>query len=79
MGLTALGLMSGQALAGSQPQRVIGLMTGSFGAGQMIGPSVAGYLAQTTGSLRSPSWLAAGALLIAAALALPPLSFLKSR
>jgi predicted MFS family arabinose efflux permease len=78
MGLTALGLMSGQALAGTQPQRVIGLMTGSFGAGQMIGPSVAGYLAQTTGSLRSPSWLAAGALLIAAALALPPLSFLKS-
>jgi len=70
MGLTALGLMSGRALAGGQPQRVIGLMTASFGLGQMIGPSVAGYLAEGAGGLRLPSWLAAGALLIAAALAM---------
>jgi predicted MFS family arabinose efflux permease len=78
MGLTALGLMSGRALAGGQPQRVIGLMTASFGAGQMIGPTVAGYLAESTGSLRLPSWLAAGALLIAAALALLPCSFSRA-
>jgi len=79
MGLTALGLMSGRDLAGGQPQRVIGLMTASFGVGQMIGPTVAGYLAESTGSLRVPSWLAAGALVIAAALALLPSSFLKSK
>jgi predicted MFS family arabinose efflux permease len=72
MGLTALGLTIGRALAAGRPQRVIGLMTASFGAGQMIGPTIAGYLAESTGSLRLPSWLAAGALLIAAALALLP-------
>ncbi|MBO0758095.1 MAG: YbfB/YjiJ family MFS transporter, partial [Bradyrhizobiaceae bacterium] len=70
MGLTALGLMSGRALAGGQPQRVIGLMTASFGAGQMIGPYVAGILADVSGGLRLPSRLAAGALVIAALLAI---------
>ena len=70
MGLTALGLTSGRALAASQAQRVIGLMTASFAAGQMIGPAVAGYLAESTGSLRLPSWLAAAALMAAAMLAL---------
>jgi predicted MFS family arabinose efflux permease len=66
MGLTALGLMSGRALAGGHSQRVISLMTVSFGAGQMIGPSVAGFLAESTGSLRLASRLAAGALVLAA-------------
>ena len=70
MGLTALGLMSGRVLAGTRPQRVIGLMTASFGAGQMIGPSVAGFLAESTGSLRLPSGLAAAALVLAGVLAL---------
>jgi predicted MFS family arabinose efflux permease len=77
MGLTALGLMSGRALAQAQAQRVIALMTASFGFGQMIGPSAAGYLAERTGSFRLPSWLAAGALLIAAALAMRQTSLLK--
>ena len=70
MGLTALGLMSARALAGDRPQQVIGLMTASFGAGQMIGPSVAGFLAESTGSLRLPSRLAAAALVLGAGLAL---------
>ncbi len=69
MGLTALGLMSARALAGGRPQRVIGLMTVSFSAGQMIGPFVAGVLAVNTGSLRLASLLAAAALMLAAALA----------
>jgi len=70
MGLTALGLMGGRVLAGTKPQRVIGLMTASFGAGQMIGPSVAGFLAESTGSLRLPSRLAAAALVLGAVFAL---------
>jgi MFS family permease len=70
MGLTALGLMSGSVLAGTKQQSVIGLMTASFGAGQMIGPSVAGFLAESTGSLRLPSLLAAAALIVGAVLAL---------
>jgi predicted MFS family arabinose efflux permease len=70
MGLTALGLMSGRALAGGEPQRVVSLMTVSFSAGQMVGPSIAGYLAERTGSLRAASLLAAAALVVAAALAM---------
>src|SRR5262249_28588783 len=70
MGLTALGLMSGRVLAGTKPQRVIALMTASFGAGQVIGPSVAGFLAESTGSLRLPSRFAAAALFFGAVLAL---------
>jgi predicted MFS family arabinose efflux permease len=72
MGLTALGLMSARTLAEGQSQRVIGLMTACFGIGQMVGPYVAGYLAESTGSLRAPSWLAAGALALGAILAASP-------
>lgn len=70
MGLTALGLMAGRASGGARPQRIIGLMTASFGAGQMIGPLLAGYLADLTGSLRAPTLMAAAALVVAAASAL---------
>jgi predicted MFS family arabinose efflux permease len=75
MGLTALGLMSGRALAGGDgsavgPQRVISLMTVSFSVGQMAGPLVAGVLAERTGCLRMASLLAAAALVLAAMLAL---------
>jgi predicted MFS family arabinose efflux permease len=69
MGLTALGLMSGRALGGGQPQRVISLMTVSFSIGQMAGPFIAGFLAESTGSLRQASLLAAAALGLAAGLA----------
>ena len=70
MGLTALGLMTGRLLGGDRPQRLVGLMTASFGAGQMIGPSFAGALAEHTGNLVWPSRLAAVALAIGAVLAL---------
>jgi predicted MFS family arabinose efflux permease len=69
MGLTALGLMSGRALAGDRPQRVISMMTVSFSSGQMVGPAVAGFLAENTGGLRLASLLAAAALVFAALLA----------
>jgi predicted MFS family arabinose efflux permease len=70
MGLTALGLVSARALAGSRAQRVISLMTVSFSAGQMAGPAVAGMLSERTGSLRAASLLAAAALMVAALLAM---------
>jgi predicted MFS family arabinose efflux permease len=79
MGLTALGLMSGRALAGRRPQRVISLMTVSFSAGQMIGPSLAGILAERTGSLRAATLLAAAALVMAAALAIWPGAAVRTR
>ena len=69
MGLTALGLMSGRALSGGRPQRIIGMMSASFAAGQMIGPGVAGVLSERTGDFRAASLVAAAALLCAAVLA----------
>lgn len=68
MGLTALGLMAGRQLSSANPQRTIGLMTASFAFGQMIGPTVAGYLFDQLGSLRVPSLAAATALVVAAGL-----------
>jgi hypothetical protein len=62
MGLTALGLM---AAAGR-----IAMMTAAFGVGQIIGPVVAGYLFDLTGSLSLPTLAAAAALLVACGLAL---------
>jgi predicted MFS family arabinose efflux permease len=72
MGLTALGLMSGRVLGGDHPQRLISLMTVSFSVGQIVGPFVAGILAEHTGSLRLASLLAAAALVLAAGLAASP-------
>src|SRR6185436_12498130 len=43
MGLTALGLMAARE-GGGEPRGRIALMTASFSAGQILGPSFAGYL-----------------------------------
>ena len=65
MGLTALGLVRARALAAGDPRRVLALMTGAFGVGQIVGPSFAGMLSDRLGSFAVPSIAAAGALLIA--------------
>jgi predicted MFS family arabinose efflux permease len=70
MGITALGLMAGRQLSNASPQRAIGLMTASFAFGQMVGPTAAGYMFDSLGSLRVPSLVAAGALVVAAGLAI---------
>jgi predicted MFS family arabinose efflux permease len=67
MGLTALGLMRGRELAsGGDPRRVMAAMTGAFGVGQIVGPVVAGVVAEWTGGFGAPSVAAAGALVAAA-------------
>ncbi len=68
MGITALGLVNARALARGDPRRNIGLMTAAFGLGQMIGPSFAGYAYGFGESFLLPSLVAAGALLVSAAL-----------
>jgi len=68
MGITALGLVNAQRLAIGDPRRIVALMTASFGLGQMIGPSFAGYAYRFGDSFLMPSLTAALALLIAAAL-----------
>jgi predicted MFS family arabinose efflux permease len=74
MAITALGLVAARAYAPQAPRRIVGLMTASFGVGQIIGPLVAGAGYDWTGSFLLPSLAAAGMLAVAAGLAwtLPP-------
>ena len=71
MGLTALGLVRGRELAQANPtlgdpRRVMAAMTGAFGAGQIVGPSLAGAVSDALGGFAVPSVAAAGALVLAA-------------
>lgn len=72
--ITAFGLQLGRQIATTAPRRVIAMMTASFGVGQIVGPIVAGVVADRTGSFTAPSLLAALVLLVAAVLGLirPP-------
>jgi cyanate permease len=70
MGITALGFIAAQGGSSAQSQQAMGQVTTSFAVGQMIAPTLAGYLAQQVGSLGPPSLLAAAALLLAAGFAL---------
>jgi predicted MFS family arabinose efflux permease len=68
VGITALGLVGARSLSNSDPARVTALMTGSFGAGQIIGPAFAGLVVEVTGNYVMPTLVAALALLVAAGL-----------
>lgn len=68
--ITALGIQIGRNLAGPSPRKVLSVMTAAFGLGQIVGPVVAGIVADWTGGFFWPSALAALALAISAWLAL---------
>jgi predicted MFS family arabinose efflux permease len=69
MGLTALGLMASQALSANR-RRTFALMTSAFGLGQIVGPLVAGYGFDMTGSFFLPSMIAAAGLVVGAGLSM---------
>jgi MFS family permease len=71
MAITSLGLAGGRRMASSDPVRVLALLTAGFGVGQIVGPSLAGFLRESTGSYFAPSLAAAAALVIAAGLSAP--------
>ncbi|MBL0936404.1 MAG: YbfB/YjiJ family MFS transporter [Rhizobiaceae bacterium] len=68
--ITALGIQIGRNLAGPSPRKVLSVMTAAFGLGQIVGPVVAGIVADWTGGFFWPSVLAALALAVSAWLAL---------
>ncbi|WP_209000082.1 YbfB/YjiJ family MFS transporter [Pannonibacter tanglangensis] len=72
VGITALGFVEARRLAGGDPRRLLAAMTASFGLGQMLGPSLAGFGAAATGSFLLPSLAAAACLLLSGALMLWP-------
>lgn len=71
MGIVGLALASGGAMLPSARGRVIGLMTGVYGIGQIIGPSVAGIMAARTGSFDLSLMIAAAAVSAGALLLVP--------
>ena len=69
MGLTALGLIAARNLGPDDPRRPMAIVTAAFGLGQIVGPLVAGYGFDITGSFFLPSLLATAGLLVGAWLA----------
>ncbi|WP_105374023.1 YbfB/YjiJ family MFS transporter [Neorhizobium huautlense] len=71
MVVTAYGLQIARALSPDSPRRALAFMTAAFGTGQIIGPLVAGWVAERSGSFTLPTILAAAVLVGCVLLALP--------
>jgi predicted MFS family arabinose efflux permease len=64
VGITALGLAAGRQAGGANQGRAMGLLTASFGLGQLLGPAVGGRVAELTNGFAAPSMLAAFLLIV---------------
>ncbi|KQV64654.1 YbfB/YjiJ family MFS transporter [Rhizobium sp. Root1220] len=71
LAITAYGLQIGRTLAPASPRRAFATMTAAFGVGQIVGPIVAGWMAEWTGSFTAPTCVAALALVVCALVVMP--------
>jgi predicted MFS family arabinose efflux permease len=67
-GITALGLSMGRMIAPNQTAFAVSRMTAAFSLGQLLGPAVAGRMADLAGGFFWPSVLCAALLCLSAAL-----------
>ncbi len=73
MVITAYGLQLGREFSAESPRRAFAFMTAAFGTGQIIGPLVAGWVAQATGNFTAPTLLAVMVLICSIVLMVPVL------
>jgi MFS family permease len=78
MAVTAYGLQLVRLLSPESPRRALAIMTAAFGAGQIVGPLVAGWLAEGSGSFVLPTAFAGAALALSATLVVPLLPRAKA-
>ncbi|MEM9043371.1 MAG: YbfB/YjiJ family MFS transporter [Pseudomonadota bacterium] len=71
MGLTALGFQEAAKRSSGDGRAIMAIMTACFGIGQMIGPGLAGWLKELSGSFAIPSLIAAAVLIFGAAIVNP--------
>jgi predicted MFS family arabinose efflux permease len=66
MGITTLGTMLGRKLRPTDSSKAIGLMTGIYGIGQIVGSGGAGLLASYSGGFEIPTLVASGIIVVGA-------------
>jgi len=68
MGIVTLSMHFGRSLTPTTPHRTIGMLTAAFGAGQILGPTVAGWVVTWNQSFTPALYVAASIVLLGALL-----------
>lgn len=66
MGIVTLSMHCGRTLTPESPHRTIGILTAAFGAGQILGPAIAGLIASHTQSFTPALYVAALVIILGA-------------